>query len=212
MNGESLENADTAEDLGVVFDRALKFEVHIHEITKKAYKMLGFLMRTSKHFKNIKTHVLLFNSLVKSQLNYCTIAWNPKYQKYIDQIEDIQKKFVRYLSHKFNRGIDDTYEARCALFQLKSLQSTRTENDLMFLHKSLHQHLDSDQFHDRFVWSNNSRDNRDSRAFEPPIARTNLGLNSPFYRMMASSNSLHLKRENYTNPSTRHFKNLISFD
>jgi hypothetical protein len=32
MNGESLDNADTAEDLRVVFDRALKFETHIQEI------------------------------------------------------------------------------------------------------------------------------------------------------------------------------------
>ncbi len=133
--------------------------MHIQEITKKAYKMLGVLLRTCKDFKNIKTHVLLFNSLVKSQLNYCTIAWNPKYEKYIDKIEDIQKKFIRQFSHKFNPGINDTYEARCAMFQLKLLQSIRTENDLMFLHKSLHQHLDSDQFIDNFVWSNTAMGN-----------------------------------------------------
>jgi hypothetical protein len=132
-----------------------------------------------------------------------------------------QNRCIRYLAWliytKFYKNsfikivwINDTYEARCAMFQLKSLQSIRTENDLMFLHKSLHQHLDSDQFHDKFVWSNNNRENRNSRAFEPPIARTNLGLNSPFYRMMTSSNNLQLKRENYTNPSIQQFKNLLS--
>ncbi len=48
---------------------------HIQEIMKKkAYKM-GFLMGTCKDFKDIKSHVLLFNSFVNSQLNYCTVAW-----------------------------------------------------------------------------------------------------------------------------------------
>ncbi len=94
--------------------------------------MLGFLMRTCKDFKNIKKYVPLIDFLVKSQLNYCTVTRNPMYQKYIDQVEDIQEKFVRYLAHKFNRGIADAYEAEasCAMFQLKSLQSIRTENDL----------------------------------------------------------------------------------
>jgi hypothetical protein len=210
MNGESLESVETVEDLGVIFDRTLKFETHIQEITKKAYKMLGFLIRTCKDFKNIKSHVLLFNSFVKSQLNYCTVAWNPIYQKYIDQIEDIQKKFVRYLAHKFNNGIDDTYEVRCTNFKLRSLQSIRTENDLLFLHKSLHQHLYSEQFLDHFVFSSSNRETRNPRAFEPPIARTNLGLNGPFYRMMSSSNNLELKLEDLNNPSIESFRNLIS--
>jgi hypothetical protein len=41
------------------------------------------------------------------------------------------------------------------------------------------------------------------------IARTNLGLNGPFYRMMSSSNNLELKPEDLNNPSIESFENLI---
>jgi hypothetical protein len=43
--------------------------MHVQEIAKKAYKMLGFLMRTCKDYKNIRSTVLLFNFLFKNQLN-----------------------------------------------------------------------------------------------------------------------------------------------
>ncbi len=168
---------------------------------KKAYKMLWFLLGTCKDFRNIKSHILLFNSFVNSQLNYCTVAWNPMYQKYIDQIEDIQKKFAL----KFNTGINDTYEVRCANLKLRSQESIRIENDLLFQHKSLHQHLDSDNF----MFSSSNRETRNRRAVEPPIARTNLGLDGPFYRMMSSSNNLELKPEDLNNPSIESFKNSI---
>jgi hypothetical protein len=57
-----------------------------------------------------------------------------------------------------NRGIGDTYEASCAMFQLKSLQSIRIVNDLVFLHKSLRHHLlDSDRFHEKFFWSDKQK-------------------------------------------------------
>ncbi len=117
--------------------------------------------------------------------------------------------FARYLAHKFNTGINDTYEVRCANLKLRSLESIRIENDLLFLHKSLHQHLDSEQFLDNFMFSSSNRETRNRRAFEPPIARTNLGLNGPFYRMMSSSNNLELKPEDLNNPSIESFKNLL---
>jgi hypothetical protein len=74
INGQILECVESIDDLGVTFDNELKFNTHIENISRKTYKMLGFLIRTCKDFKNIKTHVFLYESLVKSQLNYCTVA------------------------------------------------------------------------------------------------------------------------------------------
>jgi hypothetical protein len=125
MNGYSLGNSDSANDLGVVFDKSLRFNLHIQTITKKAHKMLGFLKRSCKDFHNLKTHILLYNSLVKSQLIYCTVAWNPSYQKYIDEIEDIQKKFVKHVSYKFHISSAETYEKHCSSFNLLPLKTLR---------------------------------------------------------------------------------------
>ncbi len=85
-------------------------------LIRRGFKFLIFYVLCVK--------ILSFSIFVKSQLNYCTVAWNPMYQIYVDQIQNIQKKkFVRYLAHKFNTGINDTYEVKCANFKLRSLQS-----------------------------------------------------------------------------------------
>jgi hypothetical protein len=214
INGQILECVESIDDLGVTFDNELKFNTHIEKISKKAYKMLGFLIRACKDFKNMKTHVLLYESLVKSQLNYCTVAWNPRYIKYVDHIEDIQRRFLKYMSLKFNIHPESTYDERCSSFGLKSLKTIRNENDLLFLYKSLNSLVDSRMFVEKFVSATSREmqrvDTRNSRTFAPPTARTNLGLNSPFYRMMSSFDNLNLSSENLSSQTLNNFKNLIS--
>ncbi len=146
---------------------------------------------------------------MKSQLNYCTVAWNPRYQKYVDHIEDIQRRFIRYMSLKFNIHPESTYEERCSSFGLKSLKTIRGENDVLFLYKSLNSLVDSRLFVEKFIIATN-RETRNPRTFAPPIARTNLGLNSPFYRMMSTFDSLNLCNENLFEGSLSSFKNNIS--
>ena len=60
--------------------------------------MLGFLSRVSKCFTNPKTKIILFNSLVRSNLEYCSQVWNPMYAVHSDRIERIQRKFLYHLS------------------------------------------------------------------------------------------------------------------
>jgi hypothetical protein len=167
-------------------------------------------MRACKDFKTIKSHVLLYESLVKSQLNYCTVAWNPKYQKYVDHIEDIQLRFTKYVSYKFNICPHSTYEERCSSFGLKPLKMIRGENDLMFLFKSVNSLVDSRTFIERFSFTTTSQETRNPRTFAPPIARTNLGVNSPFYRMMAMFDILNLCNEHLFEKSVNSFKELVS--
>jgi hypothetical protein len=142
---------------------------------------------------------------VKSQLNYCTVAWNPRYDKYVDHIENIQRRFLNYSSLKFNIYPETTYEEKCSSFGLKSI---RGENDLLFLYKSLNSLVDSRMFVEKFVIVTN-RETRNPRTFAPPIARTNLSLNSPFYRMMSTFDSLSLCNENLFEGSLNSFKNSI---
>jgi transcription elongation factor Elf1 len=210
INGQNLECVDSINDLGVTFDSELKFNIHIEAISKKAYRMLGFLIRSCKDFKNIKSHTLLYESLVKSQLNYCTVAWNQKYQKYVDHIEDIQRRFLKYMSLKFNIHPETTYEEKCSSFGLKSLKSIRAENDVVFLFKSLNNLLDSSSFVDQFTFSTASRETRNSRVFAPPTARTNLGLISPFYRMMSTFDDLNMCNDILLEGSLNSFKDFIS--
>jgi hypothetical protein len=208
INGQNLECVDSINDLGVTFDSELKFDIHIEAISIKAYRVLGFLIRSCKDFKNIRSHVLLYESLVKSQLNYCTVAWNPRYDKYVDHIEGIQRRFLKYMSFKFNIHPETTYEEKCASFGLKSLKTIRAENDVLFLFKSLNYLVDSSSFVDKFMFSTASRETRNTRVFAPTTARTNLGLNSPFYRMMSTFDTF--CNESLFEGSLSSFKDFIS--
>ena len=58
-------------DLGVHFDEKLSFREHMHAEINKAYMMLGIIKRNFKYL-TIPTFVLLYDSMVRSHLDYCS--------------------------------------------------------------------------------------------------------------------------------------------
>ena len=68
-------------DLGVWFDEKLSFSEHIQTKINKAYMMLGTIKRHFKHL-TVSTFVLLYTSMVRSHLDYCSSVWAP-YKKEI---------------------------------------------------------------------------------------------------------------------------------
>lgn len=67
------------------------FDIYINNIVSKAFKSLCFIMRISKCFKDIKILKFLYCTYVRSNLKYASSTWNPKYHKYIERIENVQK-------------------------------------------------------------------------------------------------------------------------
>lgn len=63
-----LEQVDTVRDLGVIHDSKLTYERHVDHIVKKAYRTMGFVLRASSQFTNLKV-LILFPS-VESSLQY----------------------------------------------------------------------------------------------------------------------------------------------
>jgi len=80
-------------DLGVLLDSKLKFDCHIMSTVSKAMSVLGFIKRWSKEFNDPFTTKLLFTSLVRPILEYCSSVWSPQYQVHIDRIVSVQKNF-----------------------------------------------------------------------------------------------------------------------
>jgi hypothetical protein len=86
-------------DVGVIFDEKLTFVPHIESIIKKASRMLYFVGRNIKVFKGVKIKTIIYNGLVRSILEYCSVVWRPHYATHSLRIERIQKRFVTYLSY-----------------------------------------------------------------------------------------------------------------
>jgi len=78
-------------DLGVHFDEKLSFREHMHAEINKAYMMLGIIKRNFIYL-TIPTFVLLYNSMVRSHLDYCSSVWPPYKKGDIEALEKVQKK------------------------------------------------------------------------------------------------------------------------
>ena len=79
-----LERGNKVLDLGVWFDEKLSFSEHIQTKINKAYMMLGIIKRNFKHL-TVPTSVMLYNSMVRSHLDYCSSVWAP-YKKEIERL------------------------------------------------------------------------------------------------------------------------------
>lgn len=62
------------------------FSDHVNHIITESFKMLVFLLRITKCFKNLGTLKILSFSQVGSVLEYNSPSWTPFPHKYIDRI------------------------------------------------------------------------------------------------------------------------------
>lgn len=81
LNGIPL-SLDSIHNLSVTFSFDLTFNAHIHTVSRRALKGLRFIMRSCKYLKNVETIKLLYCTLVRPQLEYCAIVWDPYQIKY----------------------------------------------------------------------------------------------------------------------------------
>ena len=72
----SLECKESFINLSVILDEKVTFRDHIHDKINKAYSMLGIIKRNFKYL-TISSFVLLYKSMVRSHLDYCSSIWVP---------------------------------------------------------------------------------------------------------------------------------------
>ena len=72
LNNVRLKSLSSVKDLGVTLDSKLLFDTHVEITVQKALKNLGYLLRVTKDFKNVKSLITLFNSLVRPILKHAT--------------------------------------------------------------------------------------------------------------------------------------------
>lgn len=104
LNSSPLERLSTVNDLGVLFDPKLSFNVHISSIVNKATSTLGFVKRWAKEFNDPYLTKTLYTSLVRPILEYCSCVWSPAHKNHIMSIESVQKNFW-YLHYAASIGM-----------------------------------------------------------------------------------------------------------
>ncbi|KYB24594.1 hypothetical protein TcasGA2_TC030943 [Tribolium castaneum] len=98
ISNSVLNRVITVKDLGITFDAELSFNFHVREIVDKALKSYGFIYRNGREFTNIKILRILYFAFVRSRLEYGALIWNPIYNTYVVQLENVQRRFLKYLA------------------------------------------------------------------------------------------------------------------
>ena len=119
-NGKEIISEKCVKDLGVTANENLKFKEHIHQITLTGRMMSGTIMRTFTT-RNRELMMKLYQSYIKSRLEYCCVVWSPTAQAEINEIERIQKSFTKKLEGMENLN----YFERLKELKLYSLERRR---------------------------------------------------------------------------------------
>ncbi|CAL4069513.1 unnamed protein product [Meganyctiphanes norvegica] len=93
QSGNEIKIGETVRDLGVIANNNLLFREHIDNIVTSSKIMSGVLLRTFST-RQEEPMMRMFNSYIKSKLEYCSLVWSPWHQNEINKLERIQKNFT----------------------------------------------------------------------------------------------------------------------
>ena len=93
INEVELKERKSIKYLGVIIDKNLKWNDHIHELSKKIAKSIAILSKF-RHFVQKSTLIQLYYSIIYPFLIYGVTVWGNTYQSLIT----LQKKAVRIIN------------------------------------------------------------------------------------------------------------------
>lgn len=189
INNKIIKHVTEIKDLGIILDQKLTYEKHIDYVSKKSNKMLGFIMRSARYFYDFKCFKSLYFAYVNSQLSFASVIWNPQYNKYIDRIENIQRKFLIYVCSKRAISINVfDYNECCKFFKIIKLQDRRKINDITYARKILNGSLHVPNILSDFNFLVPNHFSRSQHLLYNNLMHTNHAQNSPIYRLTSTIN------------------------
>jgi hypothetical protein len=132
INKQVLSQVEKAKYLGVMITEELDWSPHITNTVAKANKCLGFIKRNINNCPQ-ELREMAYLSLVRSQLEYACVAWDPHKIKDITNLEKIQRKAARFVKQDYSN-----YSSVTRMIQelgWKNLQERRKDLRLTMLYK-----------------------------------------------------------------------------
>ena len=132
MGREELTTVTNQAYLGVELHERLSWKQHIESVASKAGRTLGFLRRNlGKCSPSLKKQAYI--ALVRSQLEYASVTWDPHRQNQINQLERIQRRAIRFICGNYKR--DASVSAMQQDLGLPTLEERRKRARLVMLYK-----------------------------------------------------------------------------
>ena len=126
--------------LGVTLSEDLTFDAHVGNITKKGSRMLAFIQRNLKGSPS-RLKELAYLTLVRSGLEYASVARDPFLQRKIDRLEKIQRRAARFVTNNYKRECGLTLTQLIDSLGWDSLQERRKTARLCMLYKAINREV-----------------------------------------------------------------------
>ena len=126
----SIEEDSEEKDLGILFEKNLKFNKHITVTVKRANKLVGLIRRTFS-FMDKELFLMVYKCLIRSVLDYGSPVWNPSTKKYRQLLENVQRRATKLVPDLKMLS----YQERLRELNLPTLYYRRNRYDLIQLFK-----------------------------------------------------------------------------
>ena len=126
--GQTIQSKPSTKDLGVTMSSTGEFKEHIANIVDTVRDLTAWILRS---FKSRSSHVMLFlwKVIVIPRIDYCSQLWSPAKAYLINQLEELQKQFIRRINGFKDMNYNDTLKK----LQLYSLQRRRERYQIIYL-------------------------------------------------------------------------------
>ena len=134
IGGQSLLIDTEEKDVGVIFDPSLEFRQHISKIVSKANQRVGLIKRSFTRL-NIDSFKILYKSLVRPILEYCSVVWFPLRKSDALEIEKVQRRATKLIPELK----DLPYSTRLRRLNLTTLAYRRQRIDILQIFRIIKQ-------------------------------------------------------------------------
>ena len=129
-------------DLGIFTDSKLTFVHYVSHLVKKGNRMTCLEFHNFHSCKNEQLLRTIYCTLIRPNLEYCTVVFNSILKSQSDRLERVQRRFLFFMFRSLlgtdrvsHLNDNPNYLQLCHLFNLPTLYDRRIVNDCVFLYK-----------------------------------------------------------------------------
>lgn len=116
----ALEQVPSLKYLGVVLDEHLTWELHIMKLASRVRKLL-YIFKKLKVSASVEIINIVYNSLCKSILSYCVVAWGGAAKSHIEKLERAQRAALKVAFRKPFLYPTEALYKECGHLQVRQL-------------------------------------------------------------------------------------------
>ena len=137
--GHEIIPSDHTRDLGILMSPDYTWDLHIATMTENARDTAAWALGVFKD-RSAETMLTLYNSLIRSRVEFCSPLWNPLDIGNIQKLEDVQRQFTRRIIGQRSKD----YWQRLQSLNLMSLQRRRERYQIIHIWKILNGYAPND--------------------------------------------------------------------